>query len=193
MAFYGERFQQPDEEDILQELKYWLENPITESERAERDKEINNYIDVIIEKATVYVYSIGNTIYNGTVNYTKLAVSGFQKEVEFAYEISLGNCKDVGTHKVRVIVNDAQADSIIIANDEVDYTINPSELIIEYTDIVVKNDDNSPYVFDTTKLIVPLLIIPLFSASIRAWRFVPPPDTKTAILAFSIGLRPHRT
>lgn len=51
MAFYGERFQQPDEEDILQELKYWLENPITESERAERDKEINNYIDVIIEKA----------------------------------------------------------------------------------------------------------------------------------------------
>ncbi len=49
--FWGERFQGPDEEDIWEELKYWLENPITEEEQAERDCEINNYVNTILKKA----------------------------------------------------------------------------------------------------------------------------------------------
>ena len=51
MAFYGERFRRPDEEDIWEELKYWLQNPITEHEQAVRNQEIQNYIDVIMKKA----------------------------------------------------------------------------------------------------------------------------------------------
>ena len=51
MGFYGERFKRADEEDIWEELKYWLQNPITEKEQAVRDKEIQNYIDAIMKKA----------------------------------------------------------------------------------------------------------------------------------------------
>ena len=34
MAFYGERFKRPDEEDIWDELKYWLQHPVTAEEKA---------------------------------------------------------------------------------------------------------------------------------------------------------------
>ena len=51
MAFYGERFENKDSETIWDELKYWLQNPITEHEQAVRDKEIQNYIDAIMKKA----------------------------------------------------------------------------------------------------------------------------------------------
>ena len=51
MAFYGERYDSNDEENIWTELKYWLENPITEEEQAERDCEINNYVNAILKKA----------------------------------------------------------------------------------------------------------------------------------------------
>ena len=48
---FGERFRRDDEEDIWEELKYWLENPVSETEKAERDNEINNYIDAVLKKA----------------------------------------------------------------------------------------------------------------------------------------------
>ena len=51
MAFWLDRFRKDDQEDIWEELKYWLENPITEEEQAERDCEINNYVNAILEKA----------------------------------------------------------------------------------------------------------------------------------------------
>ena len=51
MTFGLDRFRKDDEEDIWEELKYWLENPITEEEQAERDCEINNYVNAILEKA----------------------------------------------------------------------------------------------------------------------------------------------
>ena len=51
MTFFGERFRRDDEEDIWEELKYWLENPVSETEKAERDNEINNYIDAVLKKA----------------------------------------------------------------------------------------------------------------------------------------------
>lgn len=50
MAFYGERYDNNDEENIWSELKYWLENPITKAEQTERDNEINNYIDAVLKK-----------------------------------------------------------------------------------------------------------------------------------------------
>ena len=49
--FWGEQFEDPNEEDIWDELKYWYQNPITEAEQKARDKEIQDYIDVILEKA----------------------------------------------------------------------------------------------------------------------------------------------
>ena len=51
MAFYGERNKSEEDDCIWLELKYWLENPITKGEQAERDNEINNYIDAILKKA----------------------------------------------------------------------------------------------------------------------------------------------
>lgn len=51
MTFWLDRFKKDDEEDIWEELKYWLENPITEEEQAERNNEINNYIDAVLKKA----------------------------------------------------------------------------------------------------------------------------------------------
>lgn len=51
MVFFGERFQRDDEEDIWEELKYWLKNPITKAEQIQRDVEINNYIETVLEKA----------------------------------------------------------------------------------------------------------------------------------------------
>ena len=38
--------------------------------------------------------------------------------------------------------------------------------------------------FETTSFISPCSIIPLFCASIRAWRFVPPPETKNGDFSF---------
>ena len=49
--FYGERFETDNQETIWSELKYWLSNPITEEEQAERDNEIDNYIDTVLKKA----------------------------------------------------------------------------------------------------------------------------------------------
>ena len=49
--FWGERFENPNEESIWDELRYWYQNPITEAEQKARDKEIQDYIDVILEKA----------------------------------------------------------------------------------------------------------------------------------------------
>ena len=49
--FWGERFENPNEESIWDELRYWYQNPITEAEQKTRDKEIQDYIDVILEKA----------------------------------------------------------------------------------------------------------------------------------------------
>ena len=46
--FYGEQFENLNEESIWDELAYWLKNPITEQEQAERDKEIQTYIDSIL-------------------------------------------------------------------------------------------------------------------------------------------------
>ena len=43
MAFWSERFRRPDEDDIWEELKYWLQNPVTETEQALRDKEKQEY------------------------------------------------------------------------------------------------------------------------------------------------------
>ena len=41
----------PENEEIWNDLKYWLENPITAAEQAERDSEMNDYINAVIEKA----------------------------------------------------------------------------------------------------------------------------------------------
>ena len=51
MTFWLDRFKKDDKEDIWEELKYWLVNPITEEEQAERNQEINNYIDAVLKKA----------------------------------------------------------------------------------------------------------------------------------------------
>ena len=40
----------PEDEEIWKELLYWLKNPITEAEQAERDKEINNYIETFLSR-----------------------------------------------------------------------------------------------------------------------------------------------
>lgn len=51
MAFWSERFRRPDEDDIWEELKYWLQNPVTETELALRDKEKQEYINSIMDLA----------------------------------------------------------------------------------------------------------------------------------------------
>ena len=51
MTFYGEKFEDKGQETIWDELKYWLENPVTESERLEREKELKAYTDMLLEKA----------------------------------------------------------------------------------------------------------------------------------------------
>lgn len=49
--FYSEQFENPEQETIWDELAYWLKNPITEEEQAERDKESQAWIDYILTKA----------------------------------------------------------------------------------------------------------------------------------------------
>ena len=39
-----------DDEEIWDDFNYWLENPITEEEQALRDKEINDYINAVLNK-----------------------------------------------------------------------------------------------------------------------------------------------
>jgi len=47
--FYKEFYESEKEDSIWDEIKYWLKNPITEAEQAERDNEINNYINAVLE------------------------------------------------------------------------------------------------------------------------------------------------
>ena len=49
--FWGEQFEDPNEESIWDELAYWVQNPITEAEQKARNKEIKDYIDKIMDKA----------------------------------------------------------------------------------------------------------------------------------------------
>ena len=49
--FYDEQFEDPQQETIWDELAYWLKNPITEEEQAERNSEIQTYIDSVLYKA----------------------------------------------------------------------------------------------------------------------------------------------
>ena len=51
MSFWSEKFKKSSDEDIWEELKYWCENPVTEAEQAERDKETQAWIDYILNKA----------------------------------------------------------------------------------------------------------------------------------------------
>ena len=41
----------PEDEEIWKELLYWLKNPITEAEQAERKKAEDDYINAILDKA----------------------------------------------------------------------------------------------------------------------------------------------
>lgn len=50
MRFWGERFKRDDEEDIWEEFRYWLKNPVTEEEQQARDKEVNNYVNSVLAK-----------------------------------------------------------------------------------------------------------------------------------------------
>ena len=50
MAFYGERFHRPDDEEIWEDLRYWLKNPITQEEQTEREQEINNYVNAVLDR-----------------------------------------------------------------------------------------------------------------------------------------------
>ena len=49
--FYGENFENSNEESIWEELAYWLKNPINNEEQADRNKEIQTYIDSVLNKA----------------------------------------------------------------------------------------------------------------------------------------------
>lgn len=51
MAFYGERFRRPDEEDIWEELKQMLLNPPSEQEIALKKQQEQAWIDSILNKA----------------------------------------------------------------------------------------------------------------------------------------------
>ena len=51
MAFYGERFRRPDEEDIWEELKQMLLNPPSEQEIALKKQQEQAWIDLILNKA----------------------------------------------------------------------------------------------------------------------------------------------
>ena len=51
MSFYAEKFEKSGEETIWDDLKYWLQNPVTPEEQAERDSENQKYIDYILNKA----------------------------------------------------------------------------------------------------------------------------------------------
>ena len=51
MAFYGERFRRPDEEDIWEELAKMISNPPSEAELMQKKKEEQAWIDSILEQA----------------------------------------------------------------------------------------------------------------------------------------------
>lgn len=38
------------DDELWDDLKYWLSNPITEEEQKARDKEINDYVKFVVEK-----------------------------------------------------------------------------------------------------------------------------------------------
>ena len=50
MAFYGERFQRPDEEDIWEELAKMISNPPSEVELMQKKRNSINYIESLLHK-----------------------------------------------------------------------------------------------------------------------------------------------
>lgn len=46
MYFWNEK----KDDDIWEELRYWLKNPVTEEELQARDKEVNNYVNSVLAK-----------------------------------------------------------------------------------------------------------------------------------------------
>lgn len=63
LMFYGEIFENSNEETIWEELAYWLKNPITNEEQADRNKEIQTYIDSVLNKA------FGDQFYSQNIKY----------------------------------------------------------------------------------------------------------------------------
>ena len=82
MVFFGERFRRDDEEDIWEELKYWLKNPITKAEQIQRDVEINTKAQGQMNRLSMIVDTINQDFIVPNVEKVAKLCADFKSGVE---------------------------------------------------------------------------------------------------------------